>query len=137
MAAAILAAVVGMSAGCGKLAFDSVVQDVPDANRGGPSPSSRRAQLTWVIGASRRGGAHPHGDRPPGHGAMAGFALFSYLAGLKALDRGQLPARRQWHARTIQLPFRRPAASRPAEPEAPDDEVDVRQPGDADAGSSE
>ena len=40
---------------------------------------------------------------------MAGFALFSYLAGLKALDRGQLPARRQWHA-PIQLPFRRPAA---------------------------
>jgi Major Facilitator Superfamily len=140
VAAAILAAVVGMAAGCGKLAFDSVVQrDAPDANRGRSfAKFETRFQLTWVIGAF----VPVVVPIPMEIGflvmaLMAGFALFSYLAGLKALDRGQLPARRQWHAPTIQLPFRRPRASRPADADGPDDEVDVRDRGGAETDSSE
>ena len=53
VAAALLATVVGTSAGCGKLAFDSVVQrDAPDANRGRSfAKFETRFQLTWVVGA--------------------------------------------------------------------------------------
>jgi hypothetical protein len=96
-AAAALAACVGVSASSAKLAFDSVVQrDAPDANRGRSfAKFETRFQLTWVIGAFI-----PVVVSIPVQvgflvvAACGGFALFSYLAGLRALGRGQLPARR-------------------------------------------
>jgi predicted MFS family arabinose efflux permease len=96
-AAAGLAACVGVAASSAKLAFDSVVQrDAPDANRGRSfARFETRFQLTWVIGAFI-----PVLVSIPVQigflvvGACAGFALFSYSAGLRALSRGQLPARR-------------------------------------------
>jgi hypothetical protein len=96
-AAAALAACVGVSATSAKLAFDSVVQrDAPDANRGRSfAKFETRFQLTWVIGAFI-----PVVVSIPVRvgflvvAACGGFALFSYLAGLRALGRGQLPARR-------------------------------------------
>ncbi|MGH9214636.1 MAG: MFS transporter [Acidimicrobiales bacterium] len=96
-AAAALAACVGVSASSAKLAFDSVVQrDAPDANRGRSfAKFEARFQLTWVVGAFI-----PVVVSIPVQvgflvvAACAGFALFSYLAGLRALGRGQLPAQR-------------------------------------------
>ena len=96
-AAAALAACVGVSASSAKLAFDSVVQrDAPDANRGRSfAKFETRFQLTWVIGAFI-----PVVVSIPVRvgflvvAACGGFALFSYLAGLRALGRGQLPSRR-------------------------------------------
>jgi hypothetical protein len=96
-AAAALAACVGVSASSAKLAFDSVVQrDAPDANRGRSfAKFETRFQLTWVVGAFI-----PVVVSIPVQvgflvvAACGGFALFSYLAGLRALGRGQLPARR-------------------------------------------
>ncbi len=96
-AAAALAACVGVSASSAKLAFDSVVQrDAPDANRGRSfAKFETRFQLTWVVGA-----LIPVIVTIPVQigflvvAACAGFALFSYLAGLRALGRGQLPAHR-------------------------------------------
>ena len=97
VAAATLAACVGVSASSAKLAFDSVVQrDAPDANRGRSfAKFETRFQLTWVIGAF----IPVIVSIPVRVGflvvaACAGFALFSYLAGLRALGRGQLPAPR-------------------------------------------
>lgn len=51
--AAVLAAVVGMSASAGKLSFDSIVQrDAPDANQGRSfARFETRFQLAWVAGA--------------------------------------------------------------------------------------
>lgn len=51
--AAVLAAVVGIAATAGKLAFDSIVQrDAPDANRGRSfARFETRFQVIWVIGA--------------------------------------------------------------------------------------
>jgi hypothetical protein len=96
-AATILAACVGVSASSAKLAFDSVVQrDAPDANRGRSfAKFETRFQLTWVVGAFI-----PVVVSIPVQvgflvvAACAGFALFSYLAGLRALGRGQLPGQR-------------------------------------------
>jgi len=96
-AAATLAACVGVSATSAKLAFDSVVQrDAPDANRGRSfAKFEARFQLTWVVGAFI-----PVVVSIPVQvgflvvAACAGFALFSYVAGLRALGRGQLPAQR-------------------------------------------
>lgn len=53
LSAAILAAVVGLGATAGKLAFDSIVQrDAPDANQGRSfARFETRFQLVWVIGA--------------------------------------------------------------------------------------
>jgi hypothetical protein len=50
---ALVAAVVGVSAGAGKLAFDSIVQrDAPHANRGRSfARFETRFQLIWVVGA--------------------------------------------------------------------------------------
>jgi hypothetical protein len=98
MAAATLAACVGVSASSAKLAFDSVVQrDAPDANRGRSfAKFEARFQLTWVVGAFI-----PVIVTIPVQigflvvAACGGFALFSYVAGLRALGRGQLPAQRQ------------------------------------------
>jgi hypothetical protein len=94
VAATVLAAVVGMAAGTGKLAFDSVVQrDAPDANRGRSfARFETRFQLTWVAGAIVP--VVVSIPMPVGFvviTAVAGFALFSYLAGLRALARGQMP----------------------------------------------
>jgi Major Facilitator Superfamily len=96
-AAAGLAACVGVSASIAKLAFDSVVQrDAPDANRGRSfAKFETRFQLTWVVGAF----IPVIVTIPVRAGFLvvavcAGFALFSYLAGLRALSRGQLPAQR-------------------------------------------
>jgi hypothetical protein len=96
-AAAGLAFCVGVSAASAKLAFDSVVQrDAPDANRGRSfAKFETRFQLTWVVGAFI-----PVIITIPVRvgfvvvAVCAGFALFSYLAGLRALSRGQLPAQR-------------------------------------------
>jgi hypothetical protein len=96
-AAAALAACVGVSASSAKLAFDSVVQrDAPDANRGRSfAKFETRFQLTWVVGAFI-----PVIVTIPVQigflvvAACGGFALFSYVAGLRALGRGQLPAQR-------------------------------------------
>jgi hypothetical protein len=96
-AAATLAACVGVSASSAKLAFDSVVQrDAPDANRGRSfAKFETRFQLTWVVGAFI-----PVIVTIPVQigflvvAACGGFALFSYVAGLRALGRGQLPAQR-------------------------------------------
>jgi hypothetical protein len=97
MAAATLAACVGVSATSAKLAFDSVVQrDAPDANRGRSfAKFETRFQLTWVVGAFI-----PVIVTIPVQigflvvAACGGFALFSYVAGLRALGRGQLPVQR-------------------------------------------
>jgi predicted MFS family arabinose efflux permease len=97
-AAAGLALFVGIAASSGKLAFDSVVQrDAPDANRGRSfARFETRFQLTWVAGAFV-----PVVVTIPLEigflvvAACAGFALFSYFAGLRRLARGQVPVRRK------------------------------------------
>jgi hypothetical protein len=89
-AAALLAGAVGVAAGAGKLAFDSIVQrDAPDAVRGRTfARFETRFQLAWVAGA-----ALPVAVRIPngtGLGLLAltaAVALSSYMAGLRALDR--------------------------------------------------
>jgi Major Facilitator Superfamily len=98
VAATILATVIGLAASCGKLAFDSVVQrDAPDANRGRSfARFETRFQLTWVVGAF----IPVVVPIPMSVGflvitTVAGFALFSYLAGLRALARGQMPTPRR------------------------------------------
>ncbi|HEX6419959.1 MAG TPA: MFS transporter [Acidimicrobiales bacterium] len=97
VAAAALALTIGAAAGSGKLAFDAVVQrDAPDANRGRSfARFETRFQLTWVVGAFIPVVA----SIPMEIGFLviagcAAFALFSYLAGLRALERGEMPARR-------------------------------------------
>ncbi len=97
VAAAALAMCVGIAASSGKLAFDSVVQrDAPDANRGRSFACfETRFQLTWVVGAFL-----PVVISIPMEAgfiviaACAAFALFSYLAGLRGLARGEMPVRR-------------------------------------------
>jgi hypothetical protein len=86
----LLAAVVAVVATVGRLAFDSLVQrDAPDANRGRSFAAFElRFQMVWVIGAVipvvipiplRVGFLVIAG--------VAGFALFSYLAGQRAAQR--------------------------------------------------
>ena len=95
-ATALLAGAVGVAAGAGKLAFDSIVQrDAPDAVRGRTfARFETRFQLAWVAGA-----ALPVAVRIPsdmGMGLLAltsAVALSSYLAGLRALHhRPERPA---------------------------------------------
>ena len=85
---ALLALAVGIGATAGKLAFDSIVQrDAPDANRGRSfALFETRFQFIWVIGAfipvvvplpARVGFLVVAG--------AAGFALFSYVAGLRGM----------------------------------------------------
>jgi hypothetical protein len=87
-----LAATVGIAASGGKLAFDAIVQrDAPDANRGRSfARFETRFQLAWVVGAFlpvmlaipvRLGFLSIAG--------AAAFALVSYLAGLRAVARGE------------------------------------------------
>jgi hypothetical protein len=96
-AAAVLAACIGAAAATGKLAFDSLVQrDAPDANRGRSfAKFETRFQLTWVAGAFV-----PVVIPIPLRigfvvlAAAAAFALVSYVAGQRALARGEVPVRR-------------------------------------------
>ena len=88
--AIVLAGVVGLAAGAGKLAFDSLVQrDAPDAARGRSfARFETRFQLLWVAGAFI-----PVVVPIPLRvgflviAAIAGFAGFSYFAGLRAAER--------------------------------------------------
>ena len=92
---AVVAMGLGVGASSGKLAFDSIVQrDAPDANRGRSFAAfETRFQLLWVIGAfipvvvvlpDRIGFLVVAG--------AAGFALFTYLAGLR--NSSHRPSRR-------------------------------------------
>jgi hypothetical protein len=88
----LLAAVVAIVSTSGRLAFDSLVQrDAPDANRGRSFASFElRFQLVWVAGA-----LIPVLVRVPltvgflGIAGVAGFALFSYAAGQRAVHRDE------------------------------------------------
>jgi hypothetical protein len=87
LGAAVLVIVVGVAASAGKLAFDSLVQrDAPDANRGRSfARFETRFQLVWVVGAFV-----PVALPLPARlgyvlvAAVAGFAVFSYQAGVRA-----------------------------------------------------
>ncbi|MGH9135928.1 MAG: hypothetical protein ACRD0G_02640 [Acidimicrobiales bacterium] len=86
LGAVLIALAVGLAASAGKLAFDSIVQrDAPDANRGRSfARFETRFQLIWVIG-----GFVPVVVALPARvgylivAIAAGFALFSYLSGLR------------------------------------------------------
>jgi hypothetical protein len=94
--AALIAMGVGIGASAGKLAFDSIVQrDAPDANRGRSfARFETRFQLIWVLG-----GFLPVVVAMPDRigflvvAAAGGFALFSYLGGLRGVRsrRGRGP----------------------------------------------
>lgn len=92
-ASMLLAAVVALVSTSGRLAFDSLVQrDAPDANRGRTFAAFElRFQLVWVVGAIipvlisiplRVGFLVIAG--------VAGFALFSYIAGQRAAHRAHV-----------------------------------------------
>ncbi len=124
VAAAALALCIGIAASSGKLAFDSVVQrDAPDANRGRSfARFETRFQLTWVAGAFL-----PVIISIPLEigflviAGCAGFALFSYLAGLRGLDRGEMPVRRNpTEAITTRLRRRRQGFAPDPEPSPSD-----------------
>jgi hypothetical protein len=89
-ASMLLAAVIAVVSTAGRMAFDSLVQrDAPDANRGRSFATFElRFQLVWVVGAVipvlisiplRAGFLVIAG--------VAGFALFSYVAGQRAAQR--------------------------------------------------
>jgi hypothetical protein len=95
--ASVLAFAVGIAATAGKLAFDALVQrDAPDANRGRSfARFETRFQLIWVVGAMIPVAV----SMPPRLGfvivaAAAGFATFTYAAGMRAAHhRPGVPAR--------------------------------------------
>jgi hypothetical protein len=94
-AAALLAAAVGIGAGAGKLAFDSIVQrDAPDAVRGRTfARFETRFQLAWVAGAALPVAAHiPSGWGTGLLALVAAIACGSYVAGLRAAAHHGLPA---------------------------------------------
>jgi hypothetical protein len=86
LGAAVVAIGLGIGASAGKLAFDSIVQrDAPDANRGRSfARFETRFQLFWVIG-----GFLPVVVALPARigylvvAGAAGFALFTYMAGVR------------------------------------------------------
>ena len=86
LGAAVVALGLGIGASAGKLAFDSIVQrDAPDANRGRSfARFETRFQLFWVIG-----GFLPVVVALPARigylvvAGAAGFALFTYMAGVR------------------------------------------------------
>ncbi len=87
-AIAALAAMVGIGAGAGKLAFDSIVQrDAPDAVRGRTfARFETRFQLAWVAGAALPVAVPIPGNMGMGVLALtAALALSSYLAALRAV----------------------------------------------------
>jgi hypothetical protein len=83
-----------VAASAGKLAFDSLVQrDAPDANRGRSfARFETRFQLVWVVGAFV-----PVALPLPARlgyllvAAVAGFAVMSYQAGVRAALRHPHP----------------------------------------------
>lgn len=89
----LLAGAVAVVATAGRLAFDSLVQrDAPDANRGRSFASFElRFQLVWVVGA-----VIPVLISIPQQAGflviagVAGFALFSYVAGQRAAHRAHV-----------------------------------------------
>src|SRR5690606_14864311 len=130
-AAAAFALCLGTAASSGKLAFDSVVQrDAPDANRGRSfARFETRFQLMWVAGSFI-----PVVISMPLEigflviAATTGFALFSYLASLRRLERGELPQRRRaTRVITSRLRRRRQGFA----PEADEVPEDARPPGPA------
>ncbi len=120
--AALLAGTVGLAAGAGKQSFDAIVQrDAPDANQGRSfARFETRFQLVWVAGAlvptilpfdvlsERLGYLVIAGT--------AGFGGFTYLAALRAIDRGEAPVppsiRRNLGPAAKRLARRRPARPR-------------------------
>lgn len=88
--AALLAGAVGIAAGAGKLAFDSIVQrDAPDAIRGRTfARFETRFQLAWVVGAALPVAVHLPIGLGLGLITLAAVVSFlSYLAGLRATNR--------------------------------------------------
>jgi hypothetical protein len=88
-AAALMAGAVGVAAGAGKLAFDSIVQrDAPDAVRGRTfARFETRFQLAWVAGAALPVAFHiPSGMGMGVLALTAALALSSYLAALRAVE---------------------------------------------------
>ena len=109
-AAALLAGAVGVAAGAGKLAFDSIVQrDAPDALRGRTfARFETRFQLAWVVGAALPVALSiPSGTGMALIALIAAIALSSYLAGLRALDRHDPPAIVETAGEEPRAPFRR------------------------------
>ena len=89
---AVLAAAVGVAAGAGKLAFDSIVQrDAPDAVRGRTfARFETRFQLAWVAGAALPVAVViPSGMGMGMLALLAAVALSSYMAGIRALHHHQ------------------------------------------------
>ena len=99
--ASVLAMAVGFAASLGKLSFEAIVQrDAPDANQGRSfARFETRFQIVWVLGALAAT-VIPLAVMPADLGFLviglfSGFASFFYLAGLRALQRGeQTPADR-------------------------------------------
>lgn len=95
MWAAVLAAVLGVAASAGKLAFDSLVQqDAPDGARGRSfARFETRFQLAWVIGAFL-----PVVLPIPARlgylviAIASAFAAFSYYGGLRTVGHFQTPS---------------------------------------------
>ena len=90
LSVAVLGGAVGVAAGAGKLAFDSIVQrDAPDALRGRTfARFETRFQLVWVIGAAVPV-VLPIAARV-GMGLIAlatGLAFVAYVGGLSAMHR--------------------------------------------------
>jgi len=138
-AAAVLAFVVGLAAGMGKLAFDAIVQrDAPDANQGRSfARFETRFQLVWVVGAlipvlipagvmSQRLGFLVIGG-------LAAFGAVTYVGGLRATARGEATptdrlkakvwtpqARHRLRASLRRLTPDRSKASGPSPPTGPD-----------------
>jgi hypothetical protein len=93
--AAVLAMAVGFAASLGKLSFEAIVQrDAPDANQGRSfARFETRFQVVWVIGALMAT-VIPLAVMPADVGfiviaVVSGLASFFYLAGLRALQRGE------------------------------------------------
>jgi hypothetical protein len=88
-AAALMDGAVGVAAGAGKQAFDSIVQrDAPDAVRGRTfARFETRFQLAWVAGAALPVAFHiPSGMGMGVLALTAALALSSYLAALRAVE---------------------------------------------------
>ncbi|MDQ6727527.1 MAG: hypothetical protein M3066_15360 [Actinomycetota bacterium] len=94
-ASALFAAAIGIGAGAGKLAFDSIVQrDAPDAVRGRTfARFETRFQLAWVAGAALPVAvAIPSGWGMGLLALVAAITCASYVAGLRQAAHRGLPA---------------------------------------------
>jgi MFS family permease len=94
-AAVVLAAVVNMASGIGRMAFDSIVQrDAPDANQGRVfAKFETRFQLSWAVA-----GVIPVLVTFPGRiaflivGLIGGLAVFLYVQSSRSRSRGRSAA---------------------------------------------